>query len=77
MVRARIALDADLLQQLKTFAAEQRRPMQALANDLLRHALAGRARPSGYRLKFAGSKAKLLPGVDICDRDQLFTRLDE
>lgn len=71
-MRTTIALDDDLLRQLKAEAARQGETLSKLVNDLLRQALMRRATPSGFRLELAGWEAETLPGVDIMDRDKLF-----
>lgn len=76
MQRTTLALDEDLLQELKERAARERRTFQALTNDLLRRAVADDRVPSEYRLELQGWRASAQPGVDLLDRDQLFDRMD-
>ncbi|MBK6846379.1 MAG: ribbon-helix-helix protein, CopG family [Proteobacteria bacterium] len=72
MARTTLALDDDLLKQLKQRAAGERRTVGALANDLLRRALAPVPRRSRYRLHLTGWTAEAQPGADILDRTALF-----
>ena len=68
-------LEDNLLRQIKRKAADEGRTVQAVANELLRRALAQPARRP-YRLKWTGWKAIEQPGVNICDRDSLFDLMD-
>ncbi len=76
MKRTTLALDEDLLQELKERAVRERRTFQALTNDLLRQAVAEDGTPSAYRLELRGWRASTQAGVDLLDRDQLFDRMD-
>ena len=70
-------IEDKLLRELKKKAAEQGRTLQAVTNDLLRHAL---ARPeqqrNSFKLNLQGWEAKEQPGVDLLDRDKLFDLMD-
>lgn len=72
MKRTTLALDDDLLRRLKKRAADEGRPVQAVANDLLRAALARPSARKAFRLELRGWVAEPLPGVDIADRDRLY-----
>ena len=72
MTRTTVTLDDDLLKTLKASAARRGITLAALVNELLRQALAARARRKEYALKLDGWDAQLQPGVDILDRDKLF-----
>lgn len=76
MKRTTIALDEDLLHELKERAARERRTFQALTNELLRRAVAESRTPTEYRLELQGWRASTQAGVDLLDRDQLFDRMD-
>jgi hypothetical protein len=69
--RTTLALDDDLLTTLKRRAAEQGTTLQAVVNDVLRHAVASK-RQGRFTLRLRGWKAEEQPGVDITDRDKLF-----
>ncbi len=75
MKRTTLALDEDLLRQLKQRAAREGTTLQALANALLRQALA-RAPSRSYTLHWVGWEAETRPGVDLLDRDKLFDLMD-
>jgi plasmid stability protein len=66
-------LDDGILRELKKRAAVEGRTVQAVANDLLRQALAARGKARGrFTLTLRGWQGTEQPGVDILDRDQLF-----
>jgi plasmid stability protein len=75
MARTTLVLDDQIVRQIKKKAAEEGRTFQAVANELLRQALA-QPRRQPYRLNLQGWKGELLPAVDICDRNTLFDILD-
>jgi len=69
--RTTLALDDDPLATLKRRAAEQGTTLQAVVNDVLRHAVT--SEPLGrFTLRLRGWKAEEQPGVNITDRDKLF-----
>ncbi|MFQ5742986.1 MAG: DUF2191 domain-containing protein [Acidobacteriota bacterium] len=76
MRRTTLALDDDLLRELKTRAAGEGRTLQAVANELLRQAVARTEADPPYRLEMTGWKARMQPGVDLLDRDKLFDLMD-
>ncbi len=75
MKRTTLALDNDLLRQLKERAAREGTTLQSLANSLLRQALLRRTRIE-YKIHFVGWTAKARQGVDLFDRDSLFDAMD-
>lgn len=76
MARTTLAIDDDLLNRLKQRAHAQGKTLQALANELLRQAMARPARDKGYRLELPKWEAREQPGIDIRDRDRLWDRMD-
>ena len=75
MPRTTLDIDERVLRELKKRAADEGRPVQAVANDLLKRALHAAARPP-FSLRMQGWAADLQPGVDILDRDSLFDVLN-
>ena len=75
MKRTTIALEDDLLRQLKVRAAEEGTSLQDLVGDLLRRGLA-KPEKKPYRLRMACWEAREQPGVDILDRDKLYDLMD-
>jgi hypothetical protein len=74
--RTTLAIDADLLKRMKEKAAREGRPLQDVANELLRQALVQQSPRRSVRLTLRGWKAKQQPGVDLLDRDKLFDLMD-
>ena len=76
MRRTTLALDDDLLRQLKGKAAREGRALQAVANELRRQGLARPEPVDDYSLRLEGWQAEEQPGVDLLDRDKLFDLMD-
>jgi hypothetical protein len=76
MARTTIAIDDDLLKRLEEKSAHEHRPLQDVANELLREALAEPPARNPIRLRLHGWKAKQQPGIDLLDRDKLFDVMD-
>jgi plasmid stability protein len=75
MRRTTLTLDEQIFRALKKKSADEGRSFQAVTNDLLRQALAGR-RHAHYELRLQGWKAVERAGVDLMDRDALFDLMD-
>ncbi len=76
MPRTTLAIDDDLLKRIKEKAASEGRPMQDVANELLRQALIQQKTRRALKLELRGWKAKERSGVDLFDRDKLFDLMD-
>ena len=76
MPRTTLAIDADLLRRLKQKAAREGKPLQDVANELLRQALVQQTPRPKIKLTLRGWKARQQPGVDLLDRDKLFDLMD-
>jgi hypothetical protein len=77
-VRTTLTLDDDVLKAAKRRAREQDRPLKDVINEALRHGLAlgaGR-RPPAYTFRLKTVAGRLLPGVDLADRDKLFELME-
>jgi plasmid stability protein len=73
MARTTLMLDDGILRELKKRAVSEGRTVQAVANDLLRQALAGHGQKrEPFILELQGWQGSEQPGVDILDRDKLF-----
>jgi predicted transcriptional regulator len=66
-----IEIDDDLLKRIEEIALREGRTLSAVANDLLRQAL---ARKAGLELR--GWEAVEQPGVDLLSRQSLFDLTD-
>lgn len=74
LMRTTLTLDDDVLKAAKRRARDQDRPLKEIINEALRRGLAlgelRRTLPYSFRLKIV--QGRLLPGVDLTDRDKLF-----
>jgi hypothetical protein len=78
LVRPTLTLDDDVLKLAKKLARDQERPLKDVINEALRQGLAmgeARRRPV-YRFRLKMVEGRLLPGVDLTDRDKLFELLE-
>jgi hypothetical protein len=73
-----LTLDDDVLKAARRRAREQDRPLKDVINDALRQGLAmGEWGPTTvYKFRLKTVEGRLLPGVDLTDRDKLFDLLD-
>jgi predicted transcriptional regulator len=74
LMRTTLTLDDDVLKAARRVAREQDRPLKDVINDALRQGLAlgeARRRPA-YRFRMKTVGGRLLPGVDLADRDKLY-----
>lgn len=77
-MRTTLTLDDDVLKVAKRRAREQDRPLKDVVNEALRLGLAmGEPRPGpAYTFRLKTVEGRLLPGVDLTDRDKLFDLMD-
>jgi hypothetical protein len=76
-MRTTLDLDDRLLRAAKRAAADEGRTLTSVVEDALRRRLETRAhRAKPYRLKLLTKKGRLLPGVDLADRDALYDRME-
>jgi hypothetical protein len=76
-MRTTLDLDDRLLRAAKRAAADEGRTLTSIVEDALRRRLETRPqRAKPYRLKVLTKKGRLLPGVDLADRDALYDRMD-
>ena len=78
LMRTTIALDDDVLKAARRRAREQDRPLKDVINEALRHGLALGATPAApsYTFRLKTVEGRLLPGVDLTDRDKLFELME-
>jgi plasmid stability protein len=76
VTRTTLAIDDDVLRQIKERAAREGRTFQDVANELFRQALTRRPLRPRTKLKLQGWQAAERPGVDLLDRDKLFDLMD-
>jgi hypothetical protein len=77
-MRTTLTLDDDVLKAAKRLAREQNRPLKDVINEALRHGLAmvDARRPPAYTFRLKTVDGRLLPGVDLTDRDKLFELME-
>lgn len=76
-MRTTLDLDDRLLASARRRAAERGTTLTAIVEEALAAALAPRSRRAEpYRLTWKPHRGRLLPGVDIADRDSLFDAME-
>jgi hypothetical protein len=77
-MRTTLTLDDDVLKAAKRRAREQDRPLKEVINEALRQGLAleSARRAPAYRFRLKTVEGRLLPGVDLTDRDKLFELME-
>jgi len=75
-MRTTIDLRDELAREAKKRAAEQGVTLREIVEQALRSFLGRRGKASEYKFEWHTEKGRLLPGVDLDDRDSLFDRLD-
>jgi len=77
-IRTTLTLDEDVLRMAKKRASDEDRPLKDVINDALRLGLTlGESADSAYEFHLPTVKGRVLPAVDLADRDQLFEALEE
>lgn len=71
-MRTTIDISDELFRQAKKKAADDRVSLRDVVETALRRYLAGRPKGGGYRLRWTPERGRLLPGVNLDDRDALF-----
>ena len=76
-MRTTLDLHDALVRDAKRRAAHEGRTLTAVIEDALRHYLSPARRPQkAFRLRLLTKKGRLLPGVDLADRDSLYDRME-
>ena len=76
-MRTTLDLDDDLLASARRRAAKQGKTLTAFVEEALAAALApAPERGKPFRLRWKPHRGRLLPGVDLTDRDALYDRMD-
>jgi hypothetical protein len=76
-MRTTLDLDDNLLNAARHRAADQGTTLTAVVEQALAAALAPRPRgQTPYKLRWKTHRGRLLPGVDIADRNSLFDAMD-
>ncbi len=76
-MRTTLDFEDALLRSAKARAAREGKSLTRLIEDALRRYLAPeRRRDRAFRLKLVTKKGRILPGVDLDDRDSLYDRME-
>jgi hypothetical protein len=76
-MRTTLNLDDKLMQAVKQRASDTGRTITAVIEEAIRDALLREQRPvQPYRLQWPTIRGRLLPGVDLTDRDALYDRME-
>ncbi len=72
-MRTTLTLEDDVLRMARQRATELERPLKDVINDALRLGLSvGKERGEPYTFRLQTVKGRVLPAVDLTDRDKLF-----
>lgn len=75
-MKTTMELSDDLYRRVKKKAADESTSVKAIVEQALRLYLGRRAAGKRYRLSWNTESGKLLPGIDLTDRDSLFTAME-
>jgi hypothetical protein len=74
-MRTTLDLSDDLFRRAKKRAADEAIPLRDVVEAALHEWLSGRPRESTYRFEWTPEHGKLLPGIDLDDRDSRIDRM--
>jgi hypothetical protein len=77
-MRTTLTLEDDVLRAAKRRARNEDRPLKEIINEALRHGLALSETPrhGSYKFRLKTVAGRVLPGVDLTDRDKLFELME-
>lgn len=75
-MRTTIDIGDELLRRAKKKATDEGIPLREVVEAALREYLSGRPKTGAYKLQWTTEKGKILPGVDLEDRDSLRDIMD-
>jgi hypothetical protein len=76
-MRTTVDIRDALLRQAKTRAAEEGKTLRQVFESALQSYLSPGPRTPDYRLRWRSEKGRILPGVNLDDRDALFDLMDD
>ena len=76
LLRTTIDISDELLRRAKKRAADATAPLREVVEAALRAYLGRRAARGGYKLRWRTEKGRILPGVNLDDRDALFELME-
>lgn len=78
MVRTTLNLDSGLLREAKKKAVFEHKTLTRVLEEALRYyLLVAFKEKTSFKLKLLTKKGRLLPGVDLADRDSLYQKMEE
>jgi hypothetical protein len=76
-MRTTLTISDDIMKLARQKAAAENRPLREVINEALRLGLTlDQKRPAPYRFRLKTVKGRLMPGVDLTDRDKLFDLME-
>ena len=77
-MRTTLDLDDAVLHEAKKTAAREGKTLTRVVEEALRERVAPRKRSGKrFRLRLLTKKGRLIPGVDLADRDALYERMED
>ena len=77
-MRTTLDLDDAVLREAKKVAAREGKTLTRVVEEALRDRVAPRKRSGKrFRLRLLTKKGRLIPGVDLADRDALYERMED
>lgn len=78
MVRTTLNLETALLQEAKKKAVFEHKTLTRVFEEALRYyLLPSFQKKTSFKLELLTKKGRLLPGVDLADRDSLYQKMEE
>ena len=75
-MRTTMDISDELFRQAKKRAADEGIPLRDVVEAALQSYLSRRTKRAGYKLRWRTDRGRLLPGVNLDDRDALFDLMD-
>jgi hypothetical protein len=75
-MRTTVEITDELLRKAKKKAADEGIPLRDVVEAALRSYLSGRPSRARYRLRWRTERGRVMPGVNLEDRDALFDLMD-
>lgn len=76
-MRTTLNLESELLYEIKMRAAAEQKSLTRIFEEALRAYLAYFQKPAApFKLNILTKKGRLMPGVDLADRDSLYQKME-
>jgi Arc/MetJ family transcription regulator len=75
-MRTTIEISDELFRRAKKRAADEGITLREIVDGALRTYLSRRTKRAGYKLQWRAERGRMLPGVNLDDRDALFDLMD-